>query len=193
MWKRRRRPRRTKSLHFLSLRMLTTFCTQLLQCWSLHQKSTYIQFKWTPWAEVLLFQKLPGGNLWVHGSSALRGVQFEQFLDKFTGIVFAWTFFHKENENAQQTRWLFLLLVKLGVDFSSTFQLLNPIMKLKLRQFRAGPNFYIFSDNRNVSLGIVGCSLYTRRIALKHDYHKNWLNMLAYTLVDFKFFTNWRL
>ena len=60
------------------------FCTQLLQCWSLHQKSTYIQFKWTPWAQVLLFQKLRGGNLWVHGSSALRGVQFEQFLDKFT-------------------------------------------------------------------------------------------------------------
>ena len=109
------------------------------------------------------------------------------------GIVFAWTFFHKENEIAQRTRWLFLLLVKLGVDFSSNFQLLNPIMKLKLRQFRAGPNFYIFSDNRNVSLGIVGCSLYTRRIALKHDYHKNWLNMLAYTLVDFEFFTNWRL
>ena len=86
-----------------------------------------------------------------------------------------------------------MLLGKLGVDFSYTSDMLNPIMKLKVRQFRAGPNFYLISDNRNVSLGIVGLSIYTGRIALKHDYHKNWLDMLAYTLVEFNYFTNWRL
>ena len=39
-------------------------------------------------------------------------------------------------------------------------------------------------DNPNVSLGIVDGSLYTR-IALKDDYHKKRLDMLAYTPVEF--------
>ena len=38
---------------------------------------------------------------------------------------------------------------------------------------RARPSFYMISDNPNVSLGIVVCSHYTRRIALKDEYHKN--------------------
>ena len=41
-----------------------------------------------------------------------------------------------------------------------------------LRLIRARPNFYMICDNHNVSLGIVDCSLYTRRFALKDDYHK---------------------
>ena len=65
----------------------------------------------------------------------------------------------------------FMLYGKLGVDFSSTSQLLYPYMKIRLRLIRARPNFYMISDNPNVSLGIVDCSLYTRRIALKDDYH----------------------
>ena len=44
-------------------------------------------------------------------------------------------------------------------------------MKIRLRLIRARPNFHMISDNPNVSLGIVDCSLYTRRIALKDDYH----------------------
>ena len=43
------------------------------------------------------------------------------------------------------------------------------------------------SDNPNVSLGIVDCSLYTRRIALKDDYHKKRMDMLAYTPVEFNY------
>ena len=42
-------------------------------------------------------------------------------------------------------------------------------------------------DNPNVSLGIVDCSLYTRRIALKDDYHKKRMDMLAYTPVEFNY------
>ena len=37
----------------------------------------------------------------------------------------------------------------------------------------------MISDNPNVSLGIVDCSLYTRRIALKDDYYKKRMDMLA--------------
>ena len=43
----------------------------------------------------------------------------------------------------------------------------------------------MISDNPNVSLGIVDCSLYTRRIALKDDYYKKRIDMLAHTPLEF--------
>ena len=79
----------------------------------------------------------------------------------------------------------FMLYVKLGVDFFSTSELLYSNMKVKLRLIRARPNFYKISGNPNVSLVIVDCSLYTRSIALKDDYHKKKMDMLAYTPVQF--------
>ena len=60
-------------------------------------------------------------------------------------------------------------------------------MKSKLRLIRARPNLYIISDIPNVGLGIVDCSLHTRRIALKGDYHKKRMDMLAYTPVEFNY------
>ena len=45
----------------------------------------------------------------------------------------------------------------------------------------------MISDNPNVSLRIVDCSIYTRRIALQDDYHKKRMDMLAYTRVEFSF------
>ena len=60
-------------------------------------------------------------------------------------------------------------------------------MKIRLPLIRARPNFYMISANPNVSLGIVDCSLYTRRIALNDDYHKKRMDMLAYTPVEFNF------
>ena len=44
----------------------------------------------------------------------------------------------------------------------------------------------MLSDNSNVSLGILDCSLYTRRIALTDDYHKKRMDMLANIAVMFK-------
>ena len=66
----------------------------------------------------------------------------------------------------------YMLYGKLGVGFFSTSELFYPDMKIMLQLIRARPNFYMISDNPNVSLEIVDCSLYTRRIALKHDYYK---------------------
>ena len=63
----------------------------------------------------------------------------------------------------------FMLYGKLGVDFFYTSELLYPNMKIKLRLIRARPNFYMISDNHNISFGIVDCSLYTRRIGLKKN------------------------
>ena len=79
----------------------------------------------------------------------------------------------------------FMLYGKLGIDFFSTSELLYPNMKIRLRLIRARPNFYMISDNPNVSLGIVDSSLYTRRIALKDDYHKKRMDMLAYAPVEY--------
>ena len=77
----------------------------------------------------------------------------------------------------------FMLYVKLAVYFFSTSELLYPNQKIRLRLFTARPTVYLTSDNPNVSLGIVDCSLYTRRFDLRDDYHKNRMHMLAYTPV----------
>ena len=53
----------------------------------------------------------------------------------------------------------FLLYGKLGLDFFSTSEFLYPNMKIRLRPIGARPNFYMTSDNPNVSPGIVDCSL----------------------------------
>ena len=45
----------------------------------------------------------------------------------------------------------------------------------------------MISDNPNVSLRIVDCSLYTRRIALMDDYHKKRMDMLAYAPVKYNY------
>ena len=45
----------------------------------------------------------------------------------------------------------------------------------------------MISDDPNISPGIVDCSLYTRRIALKAGYHKKIMDMLAYTPVELNY------
>ena len=60
-------------------------------------------------------------------------------------------------------------------------------MKIKLRLIRARPCFYMISDNPNVSLRIVDCSLYSRRIALKDDHHMKRMDIPAYTPVEFNY------
>ena len=81
----------------------------------------------------------------------------------------------------------FMLYGKLGVEFFSTSEFLYPNMKIRLRLIRTRPNFYMISGNPNVSLEIVDYSLYTRRIALKDDYHKKRMDMPAYTPVQFNY------
>ena len=81
----------------------------------------------------------------------------------------------------------FMLCGNLGVDFFSTSELLYPNMKIRLRLIRDRPKFYMISDNPNVSLGGVDCSLYTPLIALKEGYHEKRMDMLAYTHVEFNY------
>ena len=81
----------------------------------------------------------------------------------------------------------FRLYGKLGIEFFSTSELLYPNMKIGLRLIRATPRFYMISDNPNLSVVIVNCSVYTRRITLKDGYHKKRMDMLAYAPKDYKY------
>ena len=45
----------------------------------------------------------------------------------------------------------------------------------------------MISDNHNDSLGIVDISPYTRRFALKDDYHRKRMDMLAYTPLEINY------
>ena len=64
----------------------------------------------------------------------------------------------------------FMLYGKLGCDFFSTSELLYANKKIRIQIIRDRPISHMISDNSNLSLGIVDCSLYTRRIDLKFDY-----------------------
>ena len=81
----------------------------------------------------------------------------------------------------------FMLYGKLGIDFLTTLELLNPNMKARIRLIRARANFSMISENPNVSLGIVDCSLYNRRVMLKEDFHKKRMSQLAYAPVEYNY------
>ena len=107
-----------------------------------------------------------------------EGYDYEEFPDEIMEALLSEPFFTKRMKMLSRPDG-FMLYGKLGVGFFSTSELLYPNMKVRLRLIRARPNFYMISDNPNVSLGFVDCSLYTRRIALKVGYHKKRMNMLA--------------
>ena len=60
-------------------------------------------------------------------------------------------------------------------------------MKLSVRLIRARPTFYLISENPNVSLGFADRSMYTRRMMLKEDYHKNGMSQPGYAPVEYNY------
>ena len=115
-----------------------------------------------------------------------QGYDYEELSDEIMEAPLSEPFFTRRMKMLSRLD-RFMLYRKLGVEFFSTSELLYPNMKIRLGLIRARPNFYMISDNPNVSLGIVDCSFYTRRIALKDDYHKKRMDMLAYTPVEFNY------
>ena len=115
-----------------------------------------------------------------------EGYDYEEFPDEIMEAPLSKSFFTGRMKMLRRPDG-FMLYGELGVDFFSTSELLHPNMKIRLRLIIARPKFYMISDNPNVSLGIVDCSLYIRRIALKDDYHKKRLDMLADTPVEFNY------
>ena len=115
-----------------------------------------------------------------------EGYDYEEFPDEIKEAPLSEPFFTRRMKMLSRHDG-FMLYGNLGVDFFSTSELLYPNMKTRLRLIRARPIFYMISDNPNISLRIVDCSLYTRRIALKDDYHKKRMDMLAYNPVEFNY------
>ena len=114
---------------------------------------------------------------------------YEEFLDEIMKAPSSELFFTRRMKMLSIPDG-FVLYGKLAVDFFSTSELLYTNTKIRPRLISARPNFYMISDNPNVNPGIVDCSLYTPRIALKDDYHKERIDMLAYTPVGFNY---WKL
>ena len=158
------------------------FALNFFECWDVHQQPANLHFKWTLCAQVLLFQQLQESHLWVQRSLTLLGV----LLWRISRWHYSSAFFRGRMRLLSRPDG-FMLFGKMAVYFFSTSELLYPNQKIRLRLIRARPTVYLISDNPNVSLGIVDCSLYTRRFDLRVDYHKNRMIMLAYTPVVYNY------
>ena len=90
------------------------------------------------------------------GALHCEGYDYEEFFDEIMEAPLFEPFFTRRMKMLSRPDG-FMLYGKLGLNFSSTFELLYPNMKVRLRLIRARPNFYMISDNPNVSLGIVDC------------------------------------
>ena len=83
-----------------------------------------------------------------------EGYHYEEFSDEIMEAPLSEPFLTRRMKMLSRPDG-FMLYVELGVDFSSTSELLYPSMKPRLRLIRAGPKFYMISDNPKVSLGIL--------------------------------------
>ena len=92
---------------------------------------------------------------------------------------------------------IFSLYGRIAIDLFTCEILLLPITKFRIKLNRARPNFYMLSDNPNVNLKIVDCSLFTRRILVaepNHQYlqwnleretaHSDYMETLARTCIN---------
>ena len=111
----------------------------------------------------------------------------EEFADEIMEAPLSEPFFTKRIKILSRPDG-FMLYGKLGADLFSSFELLYPFMKVKLRLIKARPIFYMIFDNPNVSLRTVDCSF-----ALLSWYWSQgflWrkrMEMLAYTSVDYNY------
>ena len=67
----------------------------------------------------------------------------------------------------------FSLYGRLAIDLLTCEKLILPKTKVRIKLIRARPNFYMLSDNPNVSLKIVDCSLFTKRILVAEPNHQH--------------------
>ena len=100
------------------------------------------------------------------GILACHGYSFEENPDAFDMYPFT------DRENSLGTGINFSLYGRLAIFLFTCEKLLLPNTKVRIKLIRARPNFYMLSDNPNVSLKIVDCSLFTRRILVAEPNHQ---------------------
>ena len=69
-----------------------------------------------------------------------------------------------DRANSLGTGIIFSIYGRLVIDLFTCKKLLLPNTKVRIKLIRAISNAYMLSDNPNISLKIVDCSLFTRRI-----------------------------
>ena len=113
------------------------------------------------------------------GALKFEAYDYEEFPDEITEALSPVNFFHKEVETAQKTRWLHVVLWIRSWFFLHFWSAVSKY-ETYITNIQSQTYFYMISDNPKVSLVNVDCSLYTRRIALKVNYHRKRIDMLAY-------------
>ena len=76
---------------------------------------------------------------------------------------------------------------KLAIDLFQSEKLLFPNTKVRLKLIRARPNFYMISYNPHVSLKVLDCSLFTRRVVVNEVYHQTIKYQLTHQPACYKF------
>ena len=100
------------------------------------------------------------------GILACHRYSFEEYPDEFDMHPFT------DRANSLGTGITFSFYGRLAIDLFTCEKLLLPNTKVRIKLSRARPNFYMLSDNPNVSLKIVDCSLFTRRILVAEHNHQ---------------------
>ena len=102
----------------------------------------------------------------IKGILACHEYSFEEYPDAFDMHLFT------DRANSLGTGITFSLYGRLAIDLFTCEKLLLPDTKARSKLIRARPNFYMLSDNPNVSLKIFDCSLFTRRISVAEPNHQ---------------------
>ena len=76
---------------------------------------------------------------------------------------------------------------KLPNDLFQCENLLLPNTKVRLKLIRARPNFYLISYNPHVSLKVLDCSLFTRRVVVIEVYHQTIKYLLTHQAAGYNF------
>ena len=100
------------------------------------------------------------------GILACHGYSLEEYPDAFDMHPFTY------RANFLGAELAFSLYGRLAIDLFTCEKLLLPKTKVRIKLIRARPNFYMLSDNPNVSLKIVDCSLFTRTILVAEPNHQ---------------------
>lgn len=110
-----------------------------------------------------------------------HGYTFEPNPDDSTSDVFV-DRSAKINDNVGLTMY-----GRLAIDFFQCEKLLLPNTKLRLKLIRSRPNFYMVSPNPYVTLKVVDCSLFTRRVVVSEVYHQTMKYELTHVPASYNF------
>ena len=124
------------------------------------------------------------------GILACHGYSFEKCSEAFDMYPVT------DRANSLGSGKTFSLYGRLAIHLFTCEKLLHPKTKVRIKLIRARPNFYMLSDNPNVILKIVDCSLFTRRVLVaepNHQYlqwnlerepaHYNYMETIARTFI----------